>query len=352
MRRTTVITATVFLLGLLTSISCMGTSRLELIGTAVVETLTAIEATPPPRVALRSFHGRFVTALAAGGGWLLTQELDLTDCGWFTLHYLDDGKVALMTCHGRYITAPKTGATRSDWRLWQQPELDDCGQFALYDLGGDKVAVETCAGNLLTAGDGGWPAELAWAVVAETDDIKDWERFMMLQPYTPLQSMIVNFDGCFGATKLGGQMGAAIDPSTGDSLAESYVQEEGRGCIARLEYDIGHWGGFWIQLQGADLRPYSQLLFDIKAGQREVPEKLKIELKRADGREISILYHHPFEITAEWQRMSVNLSDFEGSLSSLTDVEELVFTFEASGSRKTGVIYLDNVALRREGGNP
>jgi hypothetical protein len=344
----------VSLLGLLTSIGCMGTSREELIGTAVAETRTAIAVaktarvtpTPFPKVALLSFHGRWVTAIGGGGGWLLRQEPEPSDCGWFTLHHLDNGKVALVTCHDRYVTAPKTGVTRSDWRLWQESELDDCGQFVLYDLGGDHVAVETCAGNILTAGDGGWPGELAWAIVGETDDIKDWERFKMLQPYTLLQSMVVNFDSCTGVTKLGGQMGAAYDPSSGDRLVESYVQEVGHGCIARLEYDIVDWGGFWIQLQGADLSPYNQLVFDAKVDSQEVPERVKIELKRAGGQEVSILYISG--ITTDWQTMGVNLRDFEGSLSSFTDMEELVFTFEANGSRKTGVIHLDNIALRRE----
>jgi hypothetical protein len=349
MKRAIPITTTVIsLLGLLMSIGCIGTTRKELIETAVVETLTAIEATQ--KIALMSFHGRYVTALGAGGGWLLTQEPDLSDCGKFTLQYLDDGKVALVTCHGRYVTAPKTGATRSDWRLWQESELGECGQFALYALGGDDFAVETCAGNFLTAGDSGWPGELAWAVVGETDVIKDWERFKMLRPYTPLQSMVVNFDSCSGVTKLGGLMGPVYDSSSSDWVAESYVQEAGRGCVARLEYDIVEWGGFWIRLQGADLSPYSQLVFDIKADQQEVPERLKIELRRAGGQQISILYH-PSEITTDWQTMDVNLSDFRGSLSSFGDIEELVFVFEANGSRKTGVIYLDNIFLRRGWGD-
>jgi hypothetical protein len=353
MKRATVITATVvLLLGLLTSLSCLGTTKAELIGTAVAETLTAIAVTQTPKVALVSFHGRHVTAAGAGGGWLLRQEQDLSDCGWFTLHYLDDGKVALMTCHDRYVTAPKTGATRSDWRLWQESELDDCGQFVLYDLGGDDVALETCAGNVLTAGDGAWPGALAWAVVAETDTILDWERFKMSQPYTLLQSMVVNFDSCTGVTKLGGQMGAAYDPSSSDMLVVSYVPEEGRGCVARLEYDIDGWSAFWIRLQGADLSPYSQLVFDVKADPQEnVPRRVKIELKRAGGQEVSIRYIEG--ITTDWQTMSVNLGDLESTgytdpLSSFTDMEELLFTFGANESGRTGIIYLDNITLRRE----
>jgi hypothetical protein len=338
------------LFGLLTSTSC-GIRVTDLMAThvppAVAATLTAIAVTQ--KVTLLSFHGRYVTAMEGGGGWFLTQERNLSDCAKFTLDYQDDGKVALISCYGRYVTAPKTGATRSDWRLWQDTELSECGQFVLYDLGGGDVAIETCAGKVLTAGDGAWPGELAWAVVAETDDIKDWERFRMSQPYTPLQSMIVNFDSCTGFTKLGGEMGAAFIPPD-NSLVVSYVPEDRPGCVARLEYEIVDWGGFWIRLQGADLSPYSQLVFDIKADPQEIPKEVKIELKRAGLQEVSI--RRISGITAEWQTMSVNLEDFEGSLPSFADMEELAFVFEANDFGSIGVVYLDNIAVRRAWDNP
>jgi hypothetical protein len=164
------------------------------------------------------------------------------------------------------------------------------------------------------------------------------------------ESVITDFDSCTGITEQGGPMGAAYDLSSGDSLVESYVQGAGRGCIVRLEYDIVGWSAFWIQLQGADLSPYNQLVFDIKADpQEKIPRQLKIELKRAGGREVSILYISG--ITVDWQTMSVNLRDFgptgyTDSLSSFTDMTELVFTLEANQSGRTGVIYLDNIALR------
>jgi hypothetical protein len=161
--------------------------------------------------------------------------------------------------------------------------------------------------------------------------------------------VIADFDNCRGVTKQEGTMGAAYDAASRDKLVESYVQEAGRGCIARLEYDIVGWSAFWIQLQGADLSSYSQLVFDIKAdSQKKFPGRVKVELKRADGQEVSILYISG--ITTDWQTMSVNLKDFGPSyarpLSSFKNMKELVFTFEAGQSGKTGVIYLDNIALR------
>ena len=349
MKRTTFISATVvLLLGLLTSLSCLGTTRGELIGTAVTETLTAMTATPSPKVALLSFHGRYATAAGAGDKWLLRQEPDLSPCGWFTLRYLDDGKVALMTCHDRYVTAPKTGAETADWLLWQASELSDCGRFVLYDQGRDGVAFETCVERFFIAGDGGWPGELAWAVVAETDVLRDWECFTVLQAYTP-PPVIADFDRC---ADQGGPW-EAIQPSPDNSLVVSYVRREDRpGCVARLEYDISDWSAFLIRLQDADLSPYSQLVFDVKAdAQENVPEQVKIELKRAGGQEVSIQYIEG--ITTDWQTITVNLSDlgptgYTDPLSSFTDMEDLLFTFGADESGRTGVIYVDNITLRRE----
>jgi hypothetical protein len=262
------------------------------------------------------------------------------------MYHLDDGKVALKTCHDRHVTAPMIGSTRPDWKLWQESELGECGKFILYDLGGDKVAFETCANHMLTAGDGGWPEGLAWAVVGETDDILDWERFAVLQPFTPPQSMIANFDGCRGITRLGGKMGATYDRHSSNRLIESYVQEGKHGCVVKLEYEIVTWAGFWIQLQGIDLSRYGELVFDIRADQRDVPEKVKVELKRAGIQEISIQYYNLAGITTSWQTISVNLIDFEGSLSSFRDMEELVFTFETTEEEKIGVVYLDSIALQ------
>lgn len=357
----------VFLVALFASVGC-GISRANMIATlrptvalearqtaeaktetAVPATLTAVAATR--KVALMSFHGQYVTAMGAGGGWLLRQYPDLRPCGWFTLHHLDNGEVTLKTCHGRYVTAPERGATKADWLLWQESELGECGQFVLHDLGGDEVAFETCAERYFTAGDGGWEPGLEWSVVAETNVLQAWEHFTVLQPYTPPPPVIADFDRCKGVTNRGGEMGTAYDLKSDDTIVVSYLPEDGRGCIARLEYDMVLWSGFWMRLGDADLRPYSQLVFDIKGDSRKnAPGRIKIELKRANGegeQEISILYISG--VTTDWQTKRVKLADFEGSLPSLTDVEELVFVFEANnGSRKTGAIYLDNIALHRE----
>jgi hypothetical protein len=207
--------AALVLLGLLLPAGCIGISKTDLmatqeiivrptvaaeawqtseaeIETAITATLTAISARQ--KVALVSFHGQYITAKGRGSDWSLVQEPRLSDCGWFTLYQLDDGKVALATCYGSYITAPQNGALRADWLLWQEPELGECGQFILHDLGDAGVAFETCAGKFFTAGDGGWAPGLEWTIVAETDALRDWEHFTMLQQYVPPLFIIADYE--------------------------------------------------------------------------------------------------------------------------------------------------------------
>ena len=333
--KTVTILSVVLLLGLLSSVFVLGEHRSRLVRSHVV---------------IVSSHGRYFTALGADGDWLLRQETVLSDCGRFGLRYLANGKVALETCHGRYVTAPRAGTDTPDWLLWQESKLGDCGQFTLHNLGRDGFALETCAGHFLTAGDGGWPGELAWAIVGQTEKIGGWERFELRQLYVPPPSMITDFDDCGDPPKRARNTESIDDPSAGNTLTVSYVRETERGCVAELEYRIADWAAFRIDLLDVDLRPYSQLVFDIKADpQSPLPDRIKIELKRADGNEVSIL--DISGITTDWQMMRVNLSDFgptsyTAPLSSLSDVEELLFTFDVERSGEIGLVYLDNIALR------
>jgi hypothetical protein len=145
---------------------------------AVEATQTAgASYTPPPpsTVILISSHGRYVTAMPDG---TLRQTQELSDCGRFTLHYLDNGTVALETCQSRWVTAPTTAP---DWKVTQSPSLSDCGEFVLHNQGHNRVAFETCAGRWLTAvGDSGEPAYVGY-VIAQAFQVNEWEMFTMQQ---------------------------------------------------------------------------------------------------------------------------------------------------------------------------
>lgn len=136
-------------------------------------------------VLLVTHHDRYMTALGEADDWSLGQELEPTECGRFTLHKLDNDKVALETCKGRFVTAQRRGGAGMEnwehWELWQDSAFGDCGQFTRHDVVDGTVAFETCAGRYVTAGDGGWPAGLQWSVIAQTDEVQSWEKFT-LQP--------------------------------------------------------------------------------------------------------------------------------------------------------------------------
>jgi len=163
----------------------------------------------------------------------------------------------------------------------------------------------------------------------------------------PTSLVAADFDSCTGVNNLGGQMGAAYNSP--DSLKEKYVEEAKRGCVARLEYEIQGWSAFWMKLRGVDLTPYSKLVFDVRADpQPGIPKQIKLELKRANGTEVSIAYVSGIKV--DWKTMSISLADlvptgYAAPLSSFSGMEELVFTFEAkSGSQ--GVVYLDNIVFQ------
>lgn len=158
-----------------------------------------------------------------------------------------------------------------------------------------------------------------------------------------------DFDRCQPTNNLGGEMGVAYNLP--DSLVDSYVEEPGRGCVARLDFDIDDWAAFWLRLEDADLRPYQTLRFDVRADpQPGFTGQMKVELKRKEGAEIVILY--VADIGADWKTVRVGLDDFRPTgtnppLATRQGVEELVFVFEAAKAGGKGVVYMDNIALER-----
>jgi hypothetical protein len=160
-------------------------------------------------------------------------------------------------------------------------------------------------------------------------------------PVPPL--VVADFDNCANSNNLGGAMGAAYDPP--DSLQESYPQEPNRGCVAKLEYHIAGWAGWWAKLQGADLGPFTTLVFDVRADPKPgIPDQIKLELKRPG--EVSI--KRVSGIGAEWRTIHVKLSDFGFAgygkpVSAWQGMEEFVVVFEADKSGRQGVVFLDNI---------
>ena len=170
--------------------------------------------------------------------------------------------------------------------------------------------------------------------------------------------LVADFNTCAGTNNLGGQMGAAFQPPH-NQLNEVYVPETGRGCKAKLAYQIRDWGTFWMKLPNPNLSQFREnngvLTFDIRAEQ-PIPYGVQIELKRFcvpnEGcGELSVYFMTG--ITAEWQTRSVPLEGFGSTgwappLSSWEGIEELVFTFAFPTAGNNGTVHLDNIQFAVE----
>lgn len=151
--------------------------------------------TPTPMlVVIMTFHGRYVTPMGPDQGWVLRAEtMELKkDEGEFTLLCLDDGKVALKTYHGRYVTATrgepwllKTETSvlgNSEKFTLVKPETKKelrCPElFRLLEEGDVLIALKTCYDRYVTAMNDqpGWD----WELRAETTALQDWEKFTLV----------------------------------------------------------------------------------------------------------------------------------------------------------------------------
>jgi tetratricopeptide (TPR) repeat protein len=148
-------------------------------------------------VALVTYHGRYVTAMNDEGspGWVLRAETNvLKDWEKFTLFCLDDGKVVLETFHGRYVTAVKRNR---DWVLraetnvlkdWEkftlvepetEQEMSSSDMFKLLKQKSSiRIALKTRHNRYVTAmTDEG---HQDWVLRAATKTLNDWEEFTVV----------------------------------------------------------------------------------------------------------------------------------------------------------------------------
>lgn len=170
--------------------------------------------------------------------------------------------------------------------------------------------------------------------------------------------IVANFDSCTKFNNLGGEMGAAYKPTTADRLFESYELETGRGCVAKLDYKIPtEWSAFWLKLLNADLTRFQTLSFDVKFIGQANPNtnmEIKVELKRGcQNQECNEVWIQYVPITTDtWTTVEINLADFAEDvampppLPPLTDIEELVFTFQKGRISSEGLVFLDNIIFK------
>lgn len=170
--------------------------------------------------------------------------------------------------------------------------------------------------------------------------------------------IVADFDSCSKINNLGGEMGAAYEPASADTLFETYEAEAGRGCVARLDYKIPtEWSAFWLKLLKTDLTQRETLSFDVKFIGQADPNtnmEIKVELKRGCQNQMcNDVWIQYVPITSDtWTTVEINLADFSEDvtmpppLPPLTDIEELVFTFQKGRISSEGLVFLDNIVFK------
>ena len=169
--------------------------------------------------------------------------------------------------------------------------------------------------------------------------------------------VIADFNGSGHLTNAGTAFGG-WDSDPGDKTQSCRVRlieserlgDTGFGLM--LDYDVESpnpaFNGFWMKLPDLRLNRFAAVSFSIKgdAG-RGFTKRMWLELKQGPSRVGRYLFDG---ITADWQRVSIPLRDFDG-IATVKTANEFVIVFDdQTVTGLTGVLYLDDVAFEPAGG--
>ncbi len=191
--------------------------------------------------------------------------------------------------------------------------------------------------------------------------------------------MVSDFESGLFNNNLGGDSGAwEIDPEDDSAFCHASIvgmdAAEHSGHALKLAYDVDSetensaQNGYWTKLKNLDARPYDHLEFYVKGGaQTGFTTRFRVEIKKFKDEKRVEKIKGSFvvqNVTSEWQKISIPLNKMTGILDFMDpavwkdpsigrkDLDELVFIFEGRRvDKKTGVIYVDNIAFVRTG-NP
>lgn len=189
--------------------------------------------------------------------------------------------------------------------------------------------------------------------------------------------VVSDFESGIFKNDMGGDSGAwETDPEDDSASCEAEIVKmdaaQHSSNAMKLAYDVDSeteipaQNGYWTKLRNLDARPYDHLEFYVKGDApagfttlfRVEIKKFKDE-KRVEKIKGSFIVQN---VTSEWQKVSIPLNKMTGILDftdpavwkdpsvGRMDLDELVFIFEGRRvDKKTGVIYLDNIAFVRTG---
>lgn len=241
------------------------------------------------------------------------------------------------------------------------------GRSVIYTAGDrdgvDVITVRVTANDAVTVGDIGFevrsptptpaptplPTATFTATPSPSPEVMTPTTAAPLPTPTPVVVIVANFNTCDKFNNLGGEMGSAYNPP--NQITETYTLEAGQGCVARLDYTIetNGWAAFWLKLKRIDLTAFRTMGFWARSDSTApAPASIKIELKRDmngdDKNDEGAFVDFPVQLIPEGRWYSLELSRFK--LSSLSQINELVFTFEGAKSGTTGVLILDGMYAR------
>jgi len=173
--------------------------------------------------------------------------------------------------------------------------------------------------------------------------------------------VFADFDLCDRAAYLGVHE-VDWEDQTINRVTERYPYEPGHGCVGRLDYEVVDWASFIISLQGADLSHHAVLVFDAQVDEPLAESLwLKVELKRADGREAGFVWVDKNELLTTWSEIRIPFEEFKSipypglrplpPPSEWTQMEKLVLRIElvvpegAHRELKELTLYLDDIRV-------
>lgn len=125
-------------------------------------------------VLIETYHEKFVNVDAAQD-WLLFGSADQSTAEKFTLFYRGESKIALRSSHNRYVTAIRG----KPWAL--RASAQDVGktqEFTLIEMGDKRAAFRTAYDKYITAMND--EPGRNWVLRAETNKIQAWEKFTLV----------------------------------------------------------------------------------------------------------------------------------------------------------------------------
>ncbi len=137
-----------------------------------------------------------------------------------------------------------------------------------------------------------------------------------------------------------------------ESLDET-IRQGSTGSSLRLTYNVdngGAYNGFWLKFGPADTTfdgsAYTKVTFWIRGDSKVgIPNKIKVELKSAG----KIASHYVGEITGDWKKIEIPLSEISKAGVDLSKLTEMTFVFEQryASPGTVGAINIDDIALEK-----